>query len=391
MVGMGASPEVRAVPVATYHASAATFDPTAYDPASWARLAKACGMQYAVFTTKHHDGYCMWDTKTTDFSVMKSPAGRDLVREYVEAFRAEGIRVGFYFSLADWHHPDYPAFRQEDAPYRFPVSRPADPERWPRFVDVMFAQVRELLTNYGEIAVMWFDGQWERTVEQWRARELREMILELQPGIVINDRLPGHGDYATPEQFVPAQPPAGPWETCMTMNETWAYNPRDSKYKSSRALVHTLCEVAGKGGNLLLNIGPRGDGSLAVEQKERLAAIGGWMARHAEAIVGTEPGLEAWQFYGPTTRRGETVYLHLLMRPYESVTVRGVRVKRVRSVRCVGTGEALSFEARTSAADAILRTRDPVGELRIKVPAGAIDEMATVVAVELAQEAEVSR
>ncbi len=371
------------VTVDQYHASAATFDPQACDPRAWARLAKACGMQYAVFTTKHHDGYCMWDTQTTDFSVMRSPYGRDIVRQYVDAFRAEGVRPGFYFSLADWHHPDYPAFTQDDAPYKFPVGKPLDPDRWPAFLDVMFAQVRELLTAYGEISVLWFDGQWERSIDQWRAKELREMILSLQPGIVINDRLPGQGGYATPEQFVPAQPPAGPWETCLTMNETWAYNPHDTHYKSARALVHSLCEIAGKGGNLLLNVAPRGDGALPPEQSDRLEAIASWMAKHGESIVGTTAGLEPWQFYGPSTRRGETVYLHLLMRPYDVVSVRGIHVKHVKSVRALGTGEALPFTKRTSIADTLFNP-DPLGELTITVPPSAIDDIATVVAVELA-------
>jgi alpha-L-fucosidase len=381
--GVFAIPGSQPVRVDDYHASAATFDPKQYEPATWARLAKRCHMQYAVFTTKHHDGYCMWDTKTTDFSIMRAPYGRDIVRQYVDAFRAEGVRPGFYFSLADWHHPDYPAFAQEDQPYRFPQGKAVDPERWHKFVDVMFAQIHELLTNYGEIAVIWFDGGWERTIEQWRAKDLEKMIRELQPGILINDRLPGSGDYVTPEQFVPPRPPARAWETCMTMNESWAYNPADTRYKSARQLVHTLCEVAGRGGNLLLNVGPRGDGSLPPEQSERLGAIAGWMEKHAESIIGAAAGLEAWQFYGPSTRRRDTVFLHLLMRPYETVVVRGVKVKRVRAVRVVGSGEELRFTTRTTIPDMLLNP-DPDGELTISVPEDVLDPLATVLAIEFA-------
>jgi alpha-L-fucosidase len=358
--GIFALPESKPMRVEQYHSSAATFDPQAFDAAALARLAKSCGMQYAVLTTKHHDGYAMFDTKVSEYSVMYSPYGRDIVREFVEAMRAEGIRIGLYFSLADWHHPDYPAFTRSDVPYKFPRGIPPDPERWPRFVDFMFAQMRELLTNYGQIDLLWFDGGWERTPEEWRTQEFHAMIRELRPEVVINDRLPGFGDYATPEQFVPAKAPEGPWETCLTMNESWGYQPSDTNYKSTRQLIHTLCEVAGKGGNLLLNVSPMSDGRLPPEQLERLEAVAGWMAVNGESISGTAPGLEPWQWYGPSTRRDGTVYLHALMRPYESVTVRGVYIKRVKAVRALSTGKELRFTTRCSIPDRLLNS-DPIG------------------------------
>jgi alpha-L-fucosidase len=326
----------------------------------------------------------MFDSKVSDYSVLQSPYGRDIVRQFVEAMRAEGIRVGLYFSLADWHHPDYPAFTQADVPYKFPRGVPPDPQRWPRFVEVMFAQMRELLTNYGRIDLLWFDGGWERTPEEWRTRELHEMIRELQPDVVINDRLPGFGDYATPEQFVPPKPLDGPWETCLTMNESWGYQPSDARYKSARQLIHTLCEVAGKGGNLLLNVSPTGDGSLPPEQVERLEVLASWMGRHGDSITGTAPGLEPWQWYGPSTRRNNVVYLHALMRPYESVTVRGVHIKRVRSVSLVSTGEQLRSRSRCSIPDRLLNA-DPQGELTIELPETVIDPHATVIAVEFGE------
>lgn len=375
-------PMVTDISVADYHATAATFDPRAWDAPALARAAKAAGMQYAIITTKHHDGYAMYHTKQNDFSVEHSPFGRDITREFFDAMRAEGLRVGVYYSLIDWHHPDYPAFREEDKPYRAPHWPKADPERWPRFADFMFAQVRELLTDYGKIDVIWFDGYWERSTEQWKTKELAAMIRELQPGILINDRLPREGDYETPEQFVPAQPPARAWETCMTMNDSWGYNTIDTRWKSPRELVHMLCEVAGRGGNLLLNVGPMGDGRLQPEASQRLAAVAGWMARHGESIGGTEPGLEPWQCYGPSTRRGGTVYVHLLMRPYETVTVRGVRIKRVRSVRVLGTGAELKFETRSPIMDTLLGNPDPLGEVIVQVPEPAVDEYATVLALE---------
>jgi len=378
--GVFVLPKGQSVSVKEYHSTAATFDPKSFDARELARTAKRCGMQYAVLTAKHHDGYAMFDTKLTDHSVMHSPYGRDIVREYAEAMRAEGLRVGLYYSLSDWHHPDYPAFTDADRPYQFPVGKPLDPERWPRFVEVMHGQVRELLSNYGEIVELWFDGGWERTREQWRSEELMAMIRELQPGIMVNDRLPGCGDFTTPEQFVPAAPPDGPWEVCMTMNESWGHNPSDTDWKPARRLIQTLCEIAGKGGNLLLNVSPTGEGTLPPENVERLEAIEGWMSRNGESIVGTDVGLEPWQFYGPSTRRDNVVYLHMLMRPYDSITVRGVPIRRVRSVRALSTGEALEFSTRAAIIDSV--QPDPKGELTIEVPEGVVDENATVLAVE---------
>jgi alpha-L-fucosidase len=380
--GIAALPEGQSVTLEQYHSSAATFDPRSFDAPALALLAKRAGMQYAVLTTKHHDGYAMFDTKVSDFSIMHSPYGMDIVRQYVDAMRAEGLRVGLYFSLIDWHHPDYPPFTQADQPYRWGQWPQPDPERWPRYIEFMFAQVRELLTNYGRIDVIWFDGGWERSIDEWRSKELEAMIRSLQPEILINDRVPGCGDYATPEQFVPPKPPEGPWETCMTMNESWGYNPSDTKYKSARQLIHTLCEVAGRGGNLLLNVSPMGDGRLPSEQVERLETLASWMERNGESIVGTEPGLEPWQFYGPSTQRDNTTYVHLLMRPYDSITVRGVRVKRVERVRVLGRGDNLSFTWRCTIPDRLLNNPDPLGELMVDVPESVLDEDATVLAVE---------
>ncbi len=382
--GVSALPTCGDMPVETYHRTAQTFNPEAYDPARWARLARACGMQYAILTTKHHDGYAMYHTRQSFFSVEHSPYRHDIVRLFVEAMRAEGLRIGFYFSLIDWRHPDYPAFTDEDKPYRFDAFRRSTPERWERFLEFMFAQVRELLTNYGRIDVLWFDGGWERTSDEWRAAELREMIRSLQPDILINDRLPGYGDYDTPEQFVPPQPPDRAWETCMTINDTWGYNPADRNFKSGRQIVHTLCEIASRGGNFLLNVAPMADGRIQPELLERLEVLKAWIARNGESIVGTEPGLQPWQFYGPSTRRGNRLYLHLLMKPYESVTVRGVPIKRLRGVRVLGTGTELSFSTRAAIMDAMLNP-DPLGEVTIQVPAAEVDPDATVLAADFVE------
>ena len=375
--GVFALPKCQSVTVEQYHSSAATFDPVDFDARELAACAKRAGMTYAVFTTKHHSGYSMVATELSEFR-----SSRDLVGEFVYAMRAEGLRVGLYYSLSDWSHRDYPPFTEADKPYRMGVTPPVPPaEQWERYVEFLFGQVRELLTNYGRIDVMWFDGQWERSADMWRTAELAEMIRALQPGILINDRLPGQGDFTTPEQFVPPTAPPGPWETCMTMNHSWGYSPDDTDYKSARELVHTLCEVAGRGGNLLLNVSPMGAGALPPEQIERLDVMGKWMDRHRESVVGTEAGLEPWQFYGPTTRRGSRTYLHLLSRPYETVTVRGLPVRRVKEVVDVATGTALEWRTRTGVIESLMP--DPPGELTIQVPEALIDEHATVLAVDV--------
>lgn len=379
--GVFALPDTTPVSVEQYHSSAATFDPRNWDAVAVARAAKAAGMRYGVFTTKHHSGYAMWPTKLSDWSIASSPYGGDIVGEYVDAVRSAGLRVGLYFSLSDWHHPDYPAFTDADRPYVFGSSPPfPGDKRWAAYLDFMAGQLTELLTWYGTVDLLWFDGGWER--RDWGAARLEEMIRGLQPDIVINDRLPGVGDYTTPEQFVPATPPDGPWETCMTMNRSWGYNPTDGAYKSGRSLVHTLCEVAGKGGNLLLNVSPRGDGSLPPEQVERLESIAGWMEANGDSIAGTVPGLEPWQHYGPSTRRGDTWYAHLLMRPYDSVDIRHVPVRRVTAVRELASGRELRFHRRTGIVEGL--GPDPLGTLTVDVPAEVVGDLATVLAIDVA-------
>jgi alpha-L-fucosidase len=374
-------PYAHPTPVETYYADHLRFRPAPGAAREWMAAARRAGMRYAVLTTKHHDGFALWPSSR--FSIADTPYDGDLVREYADAARAEGLRVGFYFSLPDWRHPDYPAFTDADRPYMRWVSRRGDAAAWDRYLAHVMAQLRELLTSYGRVDLLWFDGGWERRPDEWRAAELEAMIRGIQPDVVINDRLPGSGDYATPEQLAPATPPDGPWETCLTMNRTWGWCPEDTEWKSPRDLVHTLCQVAAGGGNLLLNVSPTGDGSLPVPQRERLDAIAGWMARHAQTIHDTRPGLAPWQFYGPSTRAGDRVFLHCVMRPYDTVTVRGVPIRRVRSVRAVGTDTALDFTTRAAALDELLNA-DPPGELVIRVPPACIDDLATVLALDIA-------
>ncbi len=380
--GVGGLPEAKRLTVAEYHSTAATFNPQDYDPVALAQLARRTGMQYAILTAKHHDGYAMYHTRQNDFSVEHSPYGKDITHMFLDAMRAEGLRVGLYFSLIDWHHPDYPAFTDDDRPYRWGEWRRSSAEAWARYQHFMFGQMRELLTDYGKIDILWFDGGWERTPDEWNATELEQMIRALQPEILINDRLPSTGDYDTPEQFVPPQLPARTWECCMTINESWGFNPADKHFKSSRELIHTLCEIAGRGGNLLLNVGPMADGTLPFELLERLAEIEGWMAAHGESIIGAQPGLEPWQFYGPSTRRGDRIYLHLLLRPYDSVSVRGLPIRRVRAVRVLGLDRTLNFTTRAPIAENLF-SADPVGEIIIAVPEEVVNPYATVLTIDI--------
>jgi alpha-L-fucosidase len=383
--GLFTLPHCQSVSPAEYHALAASFSPVAFDPGDLARRAREAGMRYVVFTTRHHNGFSMYDTALSDHNIMRSPYARDLTAQIADAFRAEGLRVGFYYSLSDWHHPDYPPLLEEQRPYLpgFTPPRPSD-EHAERFRAYLLGQLRELLTNYGPIDVLWFDGQWERAPDWWDVDAIDALARQLQPAILVNDRLPFHGDFVTPEQFVPATAPGERWETCFTMNDSWGWNPDDTNYKSARAIVHALCETAGRGGNLLLNVSPRGDGSLPPEQIERLDAITSWMATHRDAVHATNAGLEPWQFYGPSTRRDDRIHLFCLMRPYDTVTVRGLPVKRVERVTVVGTGASLTFSTRTGVIEQLMP--DPEGELTITVPERELDEYATVLAIDLAPE-----
>ncbi|MEY9852721.1 alpha-L-fucosidase [Leifsonia sp. EB41] len=384
------------VTVEQYQSTAATFDPVEWDAVALARLAKQAGARYVVFTARHHAGYSMFHTAHSDFGIQHSPFGRDITREFVEAIRAEGIRVGIYYSLPDWNHPDYPAFTMDDRPYPLehwpaaadpanagtPVAddrhRRPTPEQWARYQDYLRGQLTELLTGYGTIDLLWFDGEWERSEEEWDSAGLRALIKSLQPDVVINDRLLGQGDYKTPEQGFPVTAPDGPWELCLTIGQMWAWRPGDTKSKSTVSLLTTLIEVASRGGNLLLNIGPKGDGSLNGSQVTTLEEIGAWMDAHSESVVGAAP-TSGVDFYGPSTARQGRLYLHLVMRPIEQVIVRGIPVERVRSVRLLATGEELPFERNVEVHEQAEQSGEALGELHIPAPTAsgaAIDVIA---------------
>jgi alpha-L-fucosidase len=376
------------VTIEQYQSSAATFDPVRWDPEALARLARSCGVRYVVFTARHHAGYSMFHTAHSRFSVEHSPYGRDILADLVRAVRAEGLRVGLYYSLSDWNHPDYPRFEESDKPYDHFEHRRASAAAWSRYVGYLEGQLTELLTNYGPIDLVWFDGGWERTAEEWHAEELRALVRRLQPDAIVNDRLPGQGDYVTPEQALPPTPPSGPWEMCLTMSSGWGWRPHDTRYKSARRLAQDLAEVTSRGGNLLLNVSPTGDGSLPEPQVERLRDLGTWLESHGESVLGVVPPPASVHFYGPATMTpsGTTLYLHLIARPVEPLVVRGVPIRHIRDVTLLASGAALAYESTTEVFLALPEHDDAsvLGELRIALPAST-EALHDVVAIDLDQ------
>ncbi|THF74132.1 alpha-L-fucosidase [Cohnella fermenti] len=331
------------------------FNPERYDPKEWAKTAKAAGMKYAVLTAKHHDGFCLFDSELTDYKSTNTKCGRDLVREFLEAFRAEGLKVGLYYSLLDWHHPDYPGYGDRHHPMRDDEAYKRDPARFDVYLDYMHGQVRELLTNYGKLDIMWFDFSYEElTGEAWRATELMETLRSLQPHIIVDNRLEGggegggsiytsdptvySGDFASPEQIIP---PSGvtdedgqsiPWEACITLNNNWGYCASDRAYKSAKTVIRKLVECVSKNGNLLLNVGPDAKGEIPRESLDVLAEVGEWMRRNGDSIYGCgEAGLPKPE-WGRYTRSGDKLYAHLLEESVGPINLAGLagRVKRAR-------------------------------------------------------------
>lgn len=317
------------------------FDPDLYDPRAWARAAKAAGMKYFVLTTKHHEGFCLWDSRYTDYKVTNTPYGKDLVRPLVEAMRGEGLRVGFYYSLLDWHHPDYPPDRCHPMFGNAEYMAAAKNRDVSKYAEYVRNQVRELLTSFGRIDCLFMDfsfpGKDGKGRADWQSEKLLKMVRELQPGIIVNDRLdlldvPGGYDFRTPEQFMPRgwvtdNGRRVPWETCQTFSGSWGYHREESSWKSVRQLVVMLIETVAKGGNLLLNVGPTGRGLFDARAIERLSGIGDWMALHDRSITGATAAPEDFPTperclltYNPATRR---MYVHVLEWPIGALHLDG--------------------------------------------------------------------
>jgi alpha-L-fucosidase len=361
------------------------FTAAKYDPAAWAKLFREAGAGYVVMTSKHHDGMALWDTKQGGLSVVKAtPAGRDLIGPYCKALRNEGLKVGLYFSHLDWSHPDYPTLRPKGArgelnKWDFAAEGRENPEAWRRFLKFHKAQLMEIATQFNP-DLWWFDGDWTRTAEEWDMKAVREMLEKNNPNAIFNSRMAGLGDYATPEQGLPVARIAPPWEFCMTMNDSWGWRPSDTNFKSARQIIRILADCIGGGGNLLLDIGPKPDGTIDSAYVTRLQALGRWVSKHREAVNGTVAGLPAGHFYGgPTSfsKDRKTVYLYLLDIPRDEIQVKGIR-NRILRVRVVGGGEELPFR-KVGGADWM----NIPGILTVTVPQNVNDPDVTVLAVEL--------
>lgn len=316
--------EDEAIPIDQYVKRADIFKPAANSPRAWARLAKQAGMKYMVLTTKHHEGFCNFDTKLTDYCATKKGPGRDIVREYVEAARAEGLHVGFYYSLMDWHHPDG-------------ARCATDEDARKRFVDYTHGLIREILTNYGKIDVLWYDVSWPLDAKGWESERMNDMVFQLQPEIIVNNRNKLEGDFATPEQKIVAETNGRAWESCMTLNDSWGYQRADDNWKSARTVIRNLIQCVRDGGNYLLNIGPKPDGSIPEQSIAVLSEVGRWMEVNGDSIYKSDLCQVRRSNYASFTRIGNTLYMHVHFWPGEYVAISGLRTK-VKSAHLVKTG-----------------------------------------------------
>ncbi len=348
------------------------FTASKYDPKAWVDLIKESGARYTVITTKHHDGVALWDTKAGNLSTVKStPAKRDLIEPFVKEVRKHDLKLGFYYSLLDWSDPDYPNKTRTEVRYK------DDSARWQRFVDFNMAQLKELNKTW-KPDLYWFDGDWEQTAEAWNSKGIVDLLRSDNKNVIINSRIQGYGDYATPEQGVPVVRPEDKyWELCMTMNDSWGYQHTDTNYKSPYILLRTFVDCLSMGGNLLLDMAPKEDGTLPEEQIAILKEFGRWTKKHKEAIYETKAGIPNEHFQGYTTlsKSGDILYLYLPYKPNGPIEVKGL-MNKVNRVWVVGSGNMLNYKVYNKN-----YWSEVPGNLYIDVPERVLDPQITVVAV----------
>jgi alpha-L-fucosidase len=365
--------------VANYEKLPPLFNPTQFDAAEWVAIAKAAGMKYITITAKHHDGFAMFDSKISDWDIVdRTPYKKDPLKRLADEARKQGIKLFFYYSQLDWHHPDYfpPGQTGRDS------GRPEHGE-WTKYIDYMNGQLTELLTGYGPLGGIWFDGWWDKRTADWQLATTYALIHRLQPAAMIGSNhhqtpFPGE-DFQMFERDLPGQNTAGysgeaqigalPLETCDTINKSWGFSLKDNDVKSARALVAQLVKAAGLDANLLLNVGPMSNGKIPHEFGERLREVGAWLAKYGESIYGTRGGPITPRPWGATTRKGQTVYVHVLDWPDATLTI--PRPGRVKSARALKGGAPVPHQ-------------EVDGGLLLQIPPAARDHLDTVIALELA-------
>jgi alpha-L-fucosidase len=371
------------IPISEYEKLPERFNPTEFDPAEWVAMVKAAGMKYITITSKHHDGFAMFDSKISDWDIIdRTPYKKDVLKMLADECQKQGVKLFFYYSQLDWRHPDY-----------FPRGRTgvgytgrAESGDWFRYIDYMDAQLKELLTNYGPIGGVWFDGMWDKPQADWRLAQTYKLIHDLQPGTLVGSNhhkapIPGE-DFQMFEKDLPGHNTAGfnaesevgdlPLETCETINGAWGYNANDKRFKSTKDLIHYLVRAAGYNANFLLNVGPMPNGKIQPEFVDRLKQVGAWLEKNGEAIYGTRGGPLSPRPWGVTTRKGNKVYLHVLNWP-DPVLAMPRMPKKVKSVTLLKDGAKLDFYE-----------HDKYGFF-IRNPQGFTDEYDTIVVVELSE------
>ena len=374
------------------------FDPDLYDPADWARRAAEAGMKYVVLTSKHHEGFCLFDTKVTDYKATNTPYGRDLVKPFVEAFRAEGLKVGFYYSLLDWHHPDFPIDVHHPQRNHPDVARLNEGRDITRYAAYMREQVRELLTNYGKIDIIWFDFSYPRRTyrdlpgkghEDWESDKLLKLVRELQPDIIVNNRLDlidAEGylpDITTPEQYTPRVAPTikgqeVTWEACHTFSGSWGYYRDEETWKSPEQLIKMLVDTVALGGNLLMNVGPTGRGTFDSRAKDALKVYGDWMALHSRAIYGAGPSAHPVPRDCRYTQKGNRLYLHIYSWPFRHIHIEGIG-DRLKYAQFLHDASEVHWLVPEPEVDSNIGVAVPEGTITLELPVKKPDVVVPVI------------